>query len=118
MTNSILNMSVPAPQVTSASSSTSFPSSTCSTFPATPAPRRMRRIQRPGFLSKPPTRNMPGTPKVIPSQKRKRLEEECKSERNNNFNQKQHLDQHNLLIHGISVDQIVKVATVAKKSKF
>ena len=49
---------------------------------------------------------MPATPKVIPSQKRKRLEEVCKSERNNNLNQKQHLvDQHNLLIHGISDDQ-------------
>ena len=94
MTNSIFKISVP-------SSSTSLRSSTCST----PLPRRIRRIQRPAYLSTPPTRNMPGTPKVIPSQKRKRLEEVCKSERNNNFNQKQHLDQHNLLIHGISDDQ-------------
>ena len=78
MTNSILKISVPLPQVPSASSSTSLPSSTC----LTPPPRRIRRIQRPGYLSTPPTRNMPGTPKIIPSMKRKRLNEVCKSVRN------------------------------------
>ena len=71
MTNSIFKISVP-------SSSTSLRSSTCST----PLPRRIRRIQRPAYLSTPPTRNMPGTPKIIPSMKRKRLEEVCKSGRN------------------------------------